>query len=238
VTGTTTQIGPSGNSIGQGCYADAISADGRYVAFISSYANLVSGDTNYDLDVFLYERETRKITGVSTVSGDVDYSWSWAPAISADGRYVAFSSDADNLVSGDTNGAEDVFVRDRLLNTTSAADLQATVTAKPASVRKGQTASYKLTVKNNGPNSADSVALTDIVSNGTVLSITPSLGTCNKAAISVCRLGTLAKGASASIAVNIKADANSLTQKISVSAAPKDNVPSNNTVIISTPVIP
>ena len=98
------------------------------------------------------------------------------------------------------------------------------MTAKPASVKKGQTASYKFTVKNNGPDSAGNVALTDIVSNGTVLSITPSQGTCSKAAISVCRLGTLAAGANATVAVNIRADANPLTQQISVSASPKDNV--------------
>jgi uncharacterized repeat protein (TIGR01451 family) len=239
VKGTTTQIGPSGNSIGQGCYADAISADGRYVAFESSYADLVSGDTNYDLDVFLYNRETGEITGVSTASGDVDFvgPWSWAPAISADGRYVAFTSDADNLVAEDTNGSPDVFVRDRLLSTSTTGDLQATVTAKPASVRKGQTASYRLTVKNNGPNSAGNVALTDIVSNGTVLSIPPSQGTCSKAAISVCRLNTLAAGASATVTVTIRAEACSLTQQISVNAAPKDNKPYNNAVRISTPVI-
>ena len=80
------------------------------------------------------------------------------PTISADGRYVVFSSDADNLVAGDTNDTYDIFVRDRLLGTASAADLLATVTAKPASAKKGQTASYRLTVKNNGPNSAGNLA--------------------------------------------------------------------------------
>jgi uncharacterized repeat protein (TIGR01451 family) len=238
LTGATKQIGPSGNSFGQGCSIDAISADGRYVAFVSSYSDLVSGDTNLDRDVFLYDRETGMITGVSTASGDEGTFRfrSGAPAISADGRYVAFTSDADNLVADDTNGTQDVFVRDRLL-TTTAADLQATVTAKPASVRKGQTASYKLTVKNNGPNSAGSVSLTDIVSNGLVLSSTP-IGICSQAAISVCRLGTLAAGATSSVSVNIRADANPLTQQISVSAAPKDNAQSNNVVIINTPITP
>ena len=235
-TGTTTRIGPLGNPA-YGIYPEAISADGRYVAFTSSFPLLVPEDNCSipDSDVFLYERETRKITGVSTVSGDVDYSWSWAPAISADGRYVAFHSDNTKLITGDDGAGE--FVRDRLLNTTSVADLQATVTAKPASVRKNQTASYGLTVKNNGPNSASNVALTDIVSNGTVLNMIPSQGACSQAAISVCRLGTLAAGANATVTVKIRAEACSLTQQISVSASPKDNKPANNAVWISTPVI-
>ena len=47
------------------------------------------------------------------------------PAISADGRFVAFNSDATNLVPGDTNGARDVFVRDRQTGTTRAGERRA-----------------------------------------------------------------------------------------------------------------
>ena len=214
------------------------------MAFSSDANNLVDGDTNGNADVFVRDRTTNTTSRVSVssagVQGNYGYLGSgiWGLAISVDGRFVAFDSYASNLVTGDTNDTYDVFVRDRLLNTTSVADLQVTVTAKPASVTKGQTASYKLTVKNNGPNSASNVALTDIVSNGTVLSITPSQGTCSKAAISVCRLNTLAAGANATVAVNIKADANPLTYQTSVSASPKDNAPGNNAVNISTTVTP
>ena len=177
-------------------YIRAISADGRYVAFYSTAKNLVAGDTwdAYDaMDDFVRDRLSGTTTHVDVNSAGVKGSGSSSiGGFSADGRYVAFGSNSSNLVTGDTNNVSDVFVRDRLLNTTYIADLQATVTAKPVSVKKGQTASYTLTVKNNGPDSANNVALTDIVSNGTVLSITPSQGTCSKGAISVCRLGTLA----------------------------------------------
>jgi len=218
----------------------AISADGRYVAFKSYALNLVAGSTNGEFHVYVKDRQTGTTTRVSVSSTGLqgNYGNGFDGGISADGRYLSFNSLDDNMVASDTNRSWDVFIRDRLLNTSSVADLQATVTAKPASVKKGQTASYKLTITNNGPDSASNVAMTDIVTNGTVISITPSQGTCNKAAISVCRLGTLTAGANASIAVNIKADANPLTNQISVSASSKDNVPGNNAVNIYTTVTP
>ena len=240
-TTTRVSVSSAGTQANYGGWASAISADGRYVAFSSYAKNLVAGGMNGFTDVFVRDLATGTTTTTSVSSAGVQGNsgsgyWGWK-AISADGRFVAFDSDAFNLVAGDTNDAPDIFVRDRLLNTIYVADLQATVAAKPASVKKGQTASYRLMVKNNGPDSASNVALTDIVSNGTVLSITPCQGTYSLAAISVCRLGTLTAGASVSVAVNIRAKACSLTQQISVSATPKDNAPSNNTVKISTPVI-
>ncbi len=96
----------------------SISASGRYVAFTSSADNLVDGDTNSVADIFVYDREADTIERVS-VAGDgaqTDAA-SAAPVISADGRYVAFESDADNLVAGDTNGCTDVFVYDRQTGT-------------------------------------------------------------------------------------------------------------------------
>jgi Tol biopolymer transport system component len=91
----------------------AISADGRYVAFDSYASNLVPGDTR-DRDVFVHDRHTGLTEQVSVDSADVQANdQSWAPAISADGRYVAFQSEASNLVPDDTNGGSDVFVHDR-----------------------------------------------------------------------------------------------------------------------------
>ncbi|GLZ31919.1 hypothetical protein Lesp02_41070 [Lentzea sp. NBRC 105346] len=86
----------------------AISADGRYVAFVSSATNLVAGDTNGVDDVFLTDMWTGRVRRVSGGDGPAYGS----PALSADGRYVAFRSDATTLVPGDTNGVADVFVRD------------------------------------------------------------------------------------------------------------------------------
>ena len=97
----------------------ALSADGRYIAFASSASNLVEDDTNNSGDVFVYDRETKSIERVSVDSEGLEGNrFSNAPHISADGRYVSYSSAATNLVEGDTNGVGDVFVRDRLNQTT------------------------------------------------------------------------------------------------------------------------
>lgn len=90
-----------------------ISADGRYVAFVSIASNLVSGDTNGADDVFVHDTLTDSTVRVSVNSyGDEGNSWSRSPSISADGRYVAFDSYSDNLVGGDNNYANDIFLRD------------------------------------------------------------------------------------------------------------------------------
>ena len=99
----------------------AISADGRYVAFLSWATNLVAGDTNDDIDVFVRDRRTRTTTreSVSPTGAQADGQSGWEPALSADGRFLAFSSGATNLVPGDTNGMGDVFLRDRRTGRTS-----------------------------------------------------------------------------------------------------------------------
>jgi len=115
-TGVTERVsvdteGNEGNGVSR--HISAISSDGRYVAFSSMASNLVQGDTNYAADIFVHDRQTGVTVRVS-VNGDGDQAagWSEAPAISADGRFVAFTSTAANLVDGDTNGYADVFVRD------------------------------------------------------------------------------------------------------------------------------
>jgi len=95
------------------------SQDGRYVAFESSSTNLVPGDTNHWPDVFVVDRTNGAIERVSvSSSGAQAVLGGNEPSISADGRYVAFSSISDDLVAGDTNGARDIFVRDRNTSTT------------------------------------------------------------------------------------------------------------------------
>jgi Tol biopolymer transport system component len=122
-TGTTTRVSVSsgGAQANDTVYMPAISADGRYVVFTSSASNLVPGDTNANQDVFVHDRLTAETTRVSVASsGAQGNGWTNANAsISADGRYVSFESPASNLVPGDTNGTWDIFVRDRLSNTTS-----------------------------------------------------------------------------------------------------------------------
>ena len=115
-TGKTERVslntaGQKGNGVSD---IPSISADGRYVAFESDSSNLVAGDTNGVYDVFVRDRQTGKTERVSlNTAGQEGNSVSRSPSISADGRYVAFWSDATNLVEGDTNGTYDVFVRDR-----------------------------------------------------------------------------------------------------------------------------
>jgi hypothetical protein len=97
----------------------AISADGRFVAFCSSASNLVAGDTNNFGDIFVRDRQSGAIERVSVATGGAQGNeGSGVPSISADGRYVAFTSYASSLVASDTNHYEDVFVRDRQNGTT------------------------------------------------------------------------------------------------------------------------
>jgi Tol biopolymer transport system component len=106
------------------CSGGVISAGGRYVAFESNASNLVRRDTNKLPDVFVRDVRTGKTTRVSVTSGGKQgtgkrYSnGSNAPAISADGRYVAFHSDMRDLVRRDTNGVFDIFVHDRVTGKT------------------------------------------------------------------------------------------------------------------------
>jgi Tol biopolymer transport system component len=98
----------------------AISDNGRYIAFASNADNLVTGDTNASADIFVRDRETGITSRVSVASdGTQSNNFSYNVSLSADGRYVAFSSDANNLVEGDTNEVTDVFVHDLLAGTTN-----------------------------------------------------------------------------------------------------------------------
>ena len=91
----------------------AVSADGRHVAFASDASDLVSGDNNGVRDIFVHDRQTGITTRVSLNSAGIEADGSSdEPALSADGRYVAFWSNAENLVTGDGNFAPDVFVHD------------------------------------------------------------------------------------------------------------------------------
>lgn len=98
----------------------AFSDDGRLVAFASRKPDLVPGDMNATTDVFLHDRLTGETSRVSTgLAGLEADGHSGQPSLSANGRYVAFSSTASNLVVGDTNATGDVFIRDRQLGTTT-----------------------------------------------------------------------------------------------------------------------
>jgi hypothetical protein len=98
----------------------ALSQGGRYVAFESAAENLVAGDTNGVVDIFLRDESTRVTERVSVAShGAQGSGTSRAPAISDDGRFVAFETDATNVVAGDADDDADVMVHDRQLGTTT-----------------------------------------------------------------------------------------------------------------------
>ena len=91
--------------------ASSLSGDGRYVAFVSASANITAGDTNGFQDVFVRDREAGVTKRISLGAGGVQANGhSYAPMISMDGAYVLFSSKATNLIAGDTNQQEDLFL--------------------------------------------------------------------------------------------------------------------------------
>lgn len=102
----------------------AVSADGRYVAFESHAAGLVGDDTNGFDDIFVHDRQSGETRRVSLGRGGAQVRGaSFFPALSADARYVAFASEAPDVVSGDTNGTTDVFVHDRQSGVTARASV-------------------------------------------------------------------------------------------------------------------
>lgn len=121
LTAQTTRIsiatdGQQGNGAS---VAYALSADGRYAVLESDASNFVANDTNDTLDIFVHDRQTAETTCVSvSPTGQIGNGGCNTPTISANGRYVAFGSVANNLVANDTNGHRDAFVRDLALSQT------------------------------------------------------------------------------------------------------------------------
>ncbi|MEU4690520.1 hypothetical protein [Actinoplanes sp. NPDC023714] len=112
--GTTERVSltSGGAEADESSYMPSVSDDGRRVAFVSLASNLVAGDTNDNADIFVRDRQAGTTTRVSVSStGTQANQGSNAPAISGGGEHVSFTSDADNLVPGDTNAGHDVFVR-------------------------------------------------------------------------------------------------------------------------------
>jgi Tol biopolymer transport system component len=117
---TRVSVSSSGVEAAGDSHRASLSADGRYIVFDSKAGNLAGIDTNGNYDVFLRDTQTGTTTCISVDgTGAAANSASYEPSVSSDGRYVAFYSMASNLVTGDTNGTWDVFVRDRQNGTTT-----------------------------------------------------------------------------------------------------------------------
>jgi len=120
-TGATelVSVDSSGIEADGDCSWPAISADGSIVAFLSAADNLVTGDTNGIVDLFVHDRTTGLTERVNVDSAGTEANDAAnSPSLSADGRTVAFDSAADNLVAGDVNKSGDVFVHDCATGTT------------------------------------------------------------------------------------------------------------------------
>ncbi len=117
-TGHTTRVSVDSNGLEgdfrSGWWPPSISKNGRYIAFDSSATNLVPGDTNRSKDVYVHDRMQRITTRASVDSFGLEGNgFSFLATISEDGRFVGMESSASNLVTNDTNNADDVFVHDR-----------------------------------------------------------------------------------------------------------------------------
>ncbi len=112
-------VDSSGQPANDRSYVPSLSADGRFVAFHSYADNLVADDSNGATDIFVHDAAdgTTQLVSVSS-AGTQGNAQSFFPNISADGRYVAFESEASNLVAGDTNATTDIFVRDLWVGST------------------------------------------------------------------------------------------------------------------------
>ncbi len=119
--------GSQGNAGSSDDDAPAISGDGRYVAFSSNADNLVANDNNGVTDIFAYDRQRGVIRRVSVASDGTEANGrSTYPAISGDGRFVAFRSEASSLVARDTNAQADIFVHDLASGTTKRVSINST----------------------------------------------------------------------------------------------------------------
>jgi hypothetical protein len=145
-TGVTevVSVDSSGVPGNYGGFDAALSADGQIVAFSSESTNLVAGDANFSSDIFVHDRNTGITTRVSVDStGAESDNGSYWPAISGDGRFVTFTSWADNLVAGDTNQNPDVFVHDRATGVTELASLR-------TDGKQGNVGSYESSISDDG----------------------------------------------------------------------------------------
>lgn len=175
---TRESLSTGGREGNGGSFGASVSADGRYVAFSSWASNLVPGDTNGVLDVFVRDRVARKTVRVSVSTAGrqarTDFALgdhgSSGGAISGDGRYMAYWSNATNLVPGDTNGSWDVFVRDRDADGDRIYDERgavrtgrATVTSRGAQASPNHSAYRGLDISANGRYVAFDSEATDLV---------------------------------------------------------------------------
>lgn len=179
----------------------AITGDGRFVAFESDASNLVDGDTNGTVDIFVHERQTGATTRISIDSSGAEANgYSGSPAISNDGCVVAFYSEASNLVSGDTNGTGDVFVHDCQTGATTLVSVDSN-----GNQANGEINEYNLDISGNSRYIVFSSNASNLVAgdtNGTSDAFVHDRQTGSTTRVSVASSGEQANGSSGSPAIS------------------------------------
>lgn len=164
-------VASNGTQSNNNSFDPAISDDGNLVAFWSIAFNLVASDANGASDIFVRDvaAGTTERISVGTSGGDADLG-SLDPVISSDGRFVAFTSSATNLVAGDGNGKDDIFVRDRIAATTTRVSVstnggEANDHSRSAAMsRDGRFVSFLSSASNLVPNTSSSLYVRDLQS--------------------------------------------------------------------------
>src|SRR5262249_48322550 len=164
--------------------APDLSGDGHMMVFSSDAPNLVPGDNNAAADIFLYDwqSDTLKLISVAT-GGEQANSLSEDPVISSDGRFVAFTSYATNLVPNDTNNEADIFLRDLVAGTTIRVSTSSTgeqankLSTRPSLTRDGSKVAFQSLATNLASNDTGfwDVFVKDVVS-GTVTRVSRDPG--------------------------------------------------------------
>ncbi|WP_020519219.1 CBM96 family carbohydrate-binding protein [Catelliglobosispora koreensis] len=226
----------------------SISADGRYVTFVTAAQNLSSEDTDICDDIFwgvnracsdIFVRDTQahstayvsRATGPAGAAAD---TYSWYPAISGDGKMIAFESSANNLSTEDSDAFHNIFVRDWGAGIVAPAvsDLSVTMTASATAVAVGSNVTFTVRVTNGGPAAATGVVVTDPLPPGiSFISATVSQGS-YAAATGVWSVGNIGVAANATLTLTGQVTTSGIhtnTAQISASGqSDPDSVPGNN----------
>lgn len=243
LTGQTTLVSKSSQGELSGFNANSsaakISADGRYVVFDSSADNFVKGDkykceedagsNRYSCwDVFVHDRYTAKTSMVSLADGGQKLkSHSALRGISADARHVLFYvyEDSDTPFLHTSRGLN---IRDRWLDKTLIADFGVKIAA-PQPATLGANTTFTITINNDGQNAGVATLLGQLSGDAQIQQVKPSQGHCDKAALTVCRLGKVAANATVTVSVTAKVTGKGpLRYKASVNAQPQDPKSRNN----------
>ena len=239
-----------------------MSADGRYVSFSNDLEIFDNFGFLVDDGAALVRRD--KVRGITEMVskypkkqdnyGNYEY-FNWTethPAISADGRFIAYTTNSDEIVSNDTNNVRDIYLRDMNASSTVTtsgkpkADLVVTQTDSSDPIQSGTSLTYSVTITNQGPFDASNVKLIDTLpSKGKLVSATPSQGSCTGKSKITCKLGGLTNGASATVQlvvtpqINKKGKTYNLQNMATASATQKDpNTKNNKSIKEKTVVVP